>query len=88
MNRLFASGLVAAVLLLVPTLAGPAVAAPTTTPSPSATAGPTATATTSTPEAAQLPRTGVSGSTYGLIGAALLALGVGLLVLRRRPFRG
>ncbi|MBQ0980532.1 LPXTG cell wall anchor domain-containing protein [Micromonospora sp. M61] len=35
-----------------------------------------------------MPRTGVSGSTYGLIGAALLALGVGLLVLRRRLFRG
>ncbi|WP_433553174.1 LPXTG cell wall anchor domain-containing protein [Micromonospora zamorensis] len=57
-------------------------------PSPTATAGPTATATTSTPSAAQLPRTGVSGSTYGLIGAALLALGIGLLVLRRRLFRG
>ncbi|MCG5467179.1 LPXTG cell wall anchor domain-containing protein [Micromonospora sp. LAH09] len=66
----------------------PPPAGPTVTPSPTATAGPTATATTSTPEAAQLPRTGVSGSTYGLIGAALLALGIGLLVLRRRLFRG
>ncbi|MCF0095944.1 LPXTG cell wall anchor domain-containing protein [Micromonospora sp. MH99] len=60
-----------------------------TTPPP---AGPTATATpsapsTSIPDAAQLPRTGSSGSTYALIGVALLALGAGLLVLRRRMSR-
>ncbi|MBM0234990.1 LPXTG cell wall anchor domain-containing protein [Micromonospora sp. STR1_7] len=70
--------------------AGGSGAGDATTPPP---AGPTATATTSapstsTPEAAQLPRTGPSGSTYGLIGAALLAVGAGLLVLRRRMSRG
>ncbi|MEV4499772.1 LPXTG cell wall anchor domain-containing protein [Micromonospora arborensis] len=54
---------------------------------PAATLTPTAVGT-STPEAAQLPRTGTSGSIYGLIGAVLLALGVGLLVLRRRMSRG
>ncbi|WP_030489458.1 LPXTG cell wall anchor domain-containing protein [Micromonospora chokoriensis] len=63
-------------------------ATPPPSAGPTATPTPTATATTSTPDAAQLPRTGVSGSTLGLIGAALLALGVGLLVLRRRLLRG
>ncbi|MBM7493091.1 LPXTG-motif cell wall-anchored protein [Micromonospora luteifusca] len=65
----------------------PPPADPTATPTPTPTPTPT-TVGTSTPEAAQLPRTGTSGSTYGLIGAVLLALGVGLLVLRRRMSRG
>ncbi|MEU7804344.1 LPXTG cell wall anchor domain-containing protein [Micromonospora arborensis] len=63
----------------------PPSADPAATPTPTVT--PTAVGT-STPEAAQLPRTGTSGSIYGLIGAVLLALGVGLLVLRRRMSRG
>ncbi|MEU7675822.1 LPXTG cell wall anchor domain-containing protein [Micromonospora taraxaci] len=66
----------------------PPPAGPTVTPSPTATASPTATVTSSTPDAAQLPRTGVSGSTYGLVGVALLALGAGLLLLRGRLSRG
>ncbi|MGW2622436.1 LPXTG cell wall anchor domain-containing protein [Micromonospora taraxaci] len=66
----------------------PPPAGPTVTPSPTATASPTATVTSSTPDVAQLPRTGVSGSTYGLVGVALLALGAGLLLLRRRLSRG
>ncbi|PWR04712.1 hypothetical protein DKT68_30725 [Micromonospora acroterricola] len=36
------------------------------------------------PRAAELPRTGTAGTTYGLVGAALLTVGVGLLLLRRR----
>lgn len=58
------------------------------TPSPTATASPTVSVTSSTPGAAQLPRTGPSGGAYALVGAALLALGAGLLVLRRRLSRG
>jgi LPXTG-motif cell wall-anchored protein len=61
--------------------ATPSPAAPTATPNPSA---PTATPAPSTPDVAHLPRTGVSGSTYGLLAAVLLAVGVGLLVLWRR----
>ncbi|MFF0173617.1 hypothetical protein [Micromonospora profundi] len=56
-----------------------------TTPPP---ASPTATPTTSAPSAPELARTGASGSTYGLVGVALLALGCGLVVLQRRLFRG
>ncbi|MFY1619927.1 LPXTG cell wall anchor domain-containing protein [Micromonospora sp. WMMD736] len=58
------------------------------TPSPTATARPTVGVTSSTPGAVQLPRTGPSGGAYALVGAALLALGAGLLVLRRRLSRG
>ncbi|MBM0278260.1 LPXTG cell wall anchor domain-containing protein [Micromonospora tarensis] len=58
----------------------------TTSPSASPSGTPTPTGV-STPEAAQLPRTGASGGTYGLIGAVLVALGTGLLVLWRRLAR-
>ncbi|MGW3783183.1 LPXTG cell wall anchor domain-containing protein [Micromonospora chokoriensis] len=51
-------------------------------------AEPTATAATPSPSTAQLPRTGPSGGTYALVGAVMLALGAGLLVLRRRLSRG
>jgi LPXTG-motif cell wall-anchored protein len=53
------------------------------TPSPSAS-----TQSASTTQAAQLPRTGPSGGAYALVGAVMLALGAGLLVLRRRLSRG
>ncbi|MGW4499606.1 LPXTG cell wall anchor domain-containing protein [Micromonospora sp. NPDC004336] len=48
-------------------------------------AGPSRTATPTTPAAAgtELPRTGSAGTAYALVGAALLALGAGLLLLRR-----
>ncbi|MFF5179151.1 LPXTG cell wall anchor domain-containing protein [Micromonospora sp. NPDC000316] len=46
------------------------------------------TPTTSAPSAPELARTGASGSTYGLVGAVLLALGFRLVVLQRRLFRG
>ena len=74
-------------------LGGRAVPVPATPPPhPRHPADPTTPASTAPatpgPEAAELPRTGTSGSTYGLIGAVLLALGVGLLVLRRRLQRG
>jgi len=62
---------------------------------PSATTSPVAspTATPNTPntsatDAPTLPRTGASGSTYGLVGAALLVVGVGLVMLQRRLSRG
>lgn len=69
--------------------AGGSGAGNTSTPSvePSATAA-TPTPSTSTPDAAQLPRTGPSGGAYALVGAVMLALGAGLLVLRRRLSRG
>ncbi|MFC4018079.1 LPXTG cell wall anchor domain-containing protein [Micromonospora sp. GCM10011542] len=56
-----------------------------TTPPP---VNPTAAPTSSTPKAAELPRTGSASTTYVLVGAALLTLGAGLLLLRRRFFRG
>ncbi|MEU5945703.1 LPXTG cell wall anchor domain-containing protein [Micromonospora sp. NPDC047465] len=58
----------------------------TTSPSagPSRTAAPTTPATGGT----ELPRTGPAGTAYALVGTALLALGAGLLLLRRRLVRG
>ncbi|WP_410812974.1 LPXTG cell wall anchor domain-containing protein [Micromonospora sp. 067-2] len=64
---------------------GGATATPTAGPT---TADPTTAPATSTPGAAELPRTGTAGLAYGLIGSALLTLGVGLLLLRRRLVRG
>ncbi|SCF29618.1 LPXTG cell wall anchor domain-containing protein [Micromonospora chokoriensis] len=65
---------------------------PTPSPDPTATAAtpsPSASVpSASTTQAEQLPRTGPSGGAYALVGAAMLALGAGLLVLRRRLSRG
>lgn len=64
----------------------PPSATPSATPTPSATSSPSASSSPTTPagDGAELPRTGPAGTTYALFGAALLALGAGLLLLRRR----
>ncbi|MET8369368.1 LPXTG cell wall anchor domain-containing protein [Micromonospora profundi] len=67
--------------------AGGSGAGATTPPPASPTATPT-TPSTSPTNAPELARTGASSSTFGLVGAALLALGVGLVALQRRLFRG
>ncbi|MEU8298334.1 LPXTG cell wall anchor domain-containing protein [Micromonospora sp. NPDC048909] len=59
---------------------------PTTAPPASATGTPTAAPVGQS--TGELPRTGPAGLTYALLGAALLALGAGLLLLRRRLARG
>lgn len=58
----------------------------TTSPSARPTGTPTPTAPVEEP--GQLPRTGPAGGAYALAGAALLAVGAGLLLLRRRLGRG
>ncbi|MFG3705003.1 LPXTG cell wall anchor domain-containing protein [Micromonospora sp. NPDC047670] len=58
------------------------------TASPSADPSRTATPTTSATGGTELPRTGPAGAAYALAGAALLALGAGLLLLRRRLVGG
>ncbi|SCL51108.1 LPXTG-motif cell wall anchor domain-containing protein [Micromonospora citrea] len=58
------------------------------TASPSADPNRTATPTPSAAGGTELPRTGPAGAAYALVGAALLALGAGLLLLRRRLVRG
>ncbi|MGS2614617.1 LPXTG cell wall anchor domain-containing protein [Micromonospora sp. LZ34] len=63
-------------------LAGGVGGGATTPPSADPTGTPTPTAPAEEP--GQLPRTGPAGGTYALVGAALLALGAGLLLLRRR----
>ncbi|MFG2008189.1 hypothetical protein ACGFNF_03840 [Micromonospora sp. NPDC048868] len=72
----------------VPVPGGTGGGAPTTPPAatPSATSTPSTTSTPTTPagDGAGLPRTGPAGTTYALFGAALLALGAGLLLLLRR----
>ncbi|MFI5485233.1 LPXTG cell wall anchor domain-containing protein [Micromonospora echinaurantiaca] len=67
-------------------LTGGAGAGATTAPPAGSTATPTP--TTPAEEPGQLPRTGPAGGAYALAGAVLLALGAGLLLLRRRLGRG
>ncbi|MCG5465936.1 LPXTG cell wall anchor domain-containing protein [Micromonospora sp. MED01] len=63
---------------------GVATTAPPADPTTPATTAPATPAV----EATELPRTGTTTIVYGLIGVSLLALGGGLLLLRRRLQRG